>query len=217
MNSRKALILGATGLIGGYCLQELLNDPAYSDVTAVVRKPSLAVHTKLNTVVADFDNLGSYLRAIEAADVYCCIGTTIKKAGTREAFRAIDYSLVVSAAKQMREQGAGQFLVISSMGADPESKFFYSRVKGEMEREVQLLGYPSLHIIRPSLLLGSRQDFRLGERIGGVISPVLKPLMVGPLKKYRPVEAKNVAKFMVKIGRSGPLAGVHVYESDMIN
>ena len=217
MDNRKALIVGATGLIGGYCLQELLNDPVYSDVTAIVRKPTLADHSKLNTVVADFNDLEGYLGKIEAEDVFCCLGTTIKRAGSRVAFKAVDYSLVVSVADEMRKQGAKQFLVISSMGADPGSKIFYSRVKGEMEREIQRLGYPCLRIIRPSLLLGPREDFRPGERIGGLLSPLLNPLMVGPLKKYRPVEARRVANFMVKTARSGPLSGVHVYESDMMN
>ncbi len=117
----------------------------------------------------------------------------------------------------MRKQGAEQFLVISSMGADPNSKVFYSRVKGEMQQSLQQLDYPCLRIIRPSLLLGQREEFRLGEKIGAWFTPVLKPLMIGSLKKYRPVQAESVAEFMVKVAREEPVSGVHVYESDMID
>jgi uncharacterized protein YbjT (DUF2867 family) len=216
MTTRKALIVGATGLIGGYCLHALLDDPNYSEVIALVRNPILKTHRKLKTVVTKFDNLEHELSSIQAHDVFCCLGTIIKKAGSQEAFKKIDLSLVVTVAELMRKQGAEQFLVISSMGANKDSKVFYSRVKGEMESALQELGYPCLRIIRPSLLLGPREEFRLGEKIGVLLAPVLKPLMLGPLTKYRPVQAESVARFMVKVAHKEPASGVHVYESDMI-
>ncbi len=216
MTTRRALIVGATGLIGGFCLQALLNDPIYSQVTAIVRKPILTTHRKLKTVITNFSNFEKELSGIQTDDVFCCLGTTIKNAGSQEAFKQVDFSLVVRVAELMRRQGAEQFLVISSMGADPKSKVFYSRVKGEMEKELQELDYPCLRIIRPSLLLGKREEFRLGERVGVLLAPLLKLLMVGSLKKYRPVEAKSVGDFMVKIANEEPISGVHVYESDMI-
>lgn len=117
----------------------------------------------------------------------------------------------------MRKQGAEQFVVISSMGADPKANVFYSRVKGEMEQTLKQLDYLCIRIIRPSLLLGPREEFRLGERVGAWLTPVLKPLMVGSLRKYSPVEAKSVAEFMVKVAQEQPMSGVYVYESDMIN
>ena len=116
----------------------------------------------------------------------------------------------------MRRQGAEQFVVISAMGANSNSKVFYSRIKGEMEDALKSLGYPCLRIIRPSLLLGHREEFRLVERIGVLMSPLLRLLLVGSLKKYRAVESEAVARFMVKITHEGPVSGVHVYESDKI-
>ena len=218
MTTRKALIVGATGLIGGYCLQALLDDPTYSEVIALVRKPLLKTHRKLKTVVTKFDkNLEHELSKTQAHDVHCCLGSTIKKAGSQQAFKAIDYTLVVTVAELMRKQGAEQFLVISSMGANKDSKVFYSRVKGEMESALEDLDYPCLRIIRPSLLLGPRKEFRLGEKIGVLLAPVLKPLMLGPLTKYRPIQAESVAQFMVKVAHKEPASGVDVYESDMID
>lgn len=215
--TRKALIVGSTGLIGGYCLQNLLNDPIYSEVIALVRKPLLITHSKLKTITTKFGgNLEDALTNIQAQDIYCCLGTTIKVAGSQKAFRQVDFSLVVAIAEIMRKQGAEQFIVISSMGADKNSKVFYSRVKGEMEQALRELNYPCLRIIRPSLLLGKREEFRLGERIGVLLTPVLKPLMLGSLKKYVPVEAELVARFVVKIAHEEPLSGVYVYESDKV-
>jgi uncharacterized protein YbjT (DUF2867 family) len=216
MTTRKALIVGATGLVGDFCLQALLNDPSYSEVIALVRRPILKTHRKLKTVVTRFGNLQVDLSNVHADDVYCCLGTTIKKAGSQEAFKKIDLELVVTVADVMKNQGAEQFLVVSAMGANKDSKVFYNRTKGEMEAALQDLGYPCLRIIRPSLLLGPREEFRLGERIGVILTPLLKPFLRGSLKRYRPVEAEKVAQFMVKVARDEPISGVHVYESDMI-
>ncbi len=129
MTTRKALIVGASGLIGGYCIQALINNPTYSEVTALGKKPLLTTHRKLNTVISKFNNnLENDLSNIQADDVFCCLGTTIKKAGSQEAFKKVDHSLVLLIAEQMRQQGAEQFVVISAMGADPDSKIFYNRV-----------------------------------------------------------------------------------------
>ncbi len=216
MLSRKALIVGATGLIGGFCLQALLDDDHYSEVIALVRKPILKTHRKLKTVTTTFDNLEPEISNIQVNDVYCCLGTTIKKAGSQEAFKKVDHALVVTVAELMKKQGAEQFLVISAMGADKDSKVFYNRVKGEMEAALQKLGYPCLRIIRPSLLLGPREEFRLGEKIAVMLTFFLKPFLQGSLKKYRPVEAEKVAQFMVRMAREKPIAGVFVYESNVI-
>jgi uncharacterized protein YbjT (DUF2867 family) len=216
MTTRTALIVGATGLIGRFCLDILCDDPTYSEVIALARKPLLKTHRKLQTIVTKFDKIEHDLSNIQADDIYCCLGTTIKKAGSQEAFKAVDYTLVVTIAELMKKQGAEQFIVISALGADKNSKVFYSRVKGEMEQVLQELEYPCLRIIRPSLLLGNRKEFRLGEKIGVLLTPVLKPFLIGSLKKYIPVEAESVAHFMVKVAHEEPLSGVHVYESDMI-
>ena len=216
MTNRKALIVGATGLIGRYCIQTLCDDPKYSDVTALVRRPLLKTHRKLKAVITKFDNLENELSSIYADDVYCCLGTTIKKAGSQEAFKLVDHTLVLKVAELMKNNGAERFLVISAMGADRNSKVFYNRIKGEMEEALKGVDYPCLRIIRPSLLLGSREEFRFGEKIGVLLTPVLKPFLIGSLKKYRPVEAEKVARFMVKVAHEEPATGVHVYESDLI-
>jgi hypothetical protein len=138
MTTRKALLVGATGLIGGYCLDTLCDDPTYSEVIALARKPLLKAHRKLKTIVTKFDkNLEHELSNTQAHDVFCCLGTTIKNAGSQDDFRKIDFSLVVAIAYIMRRQGAEQFLVISSMGADSKSKVFYNRTKGEMEEALK--------------------------------------------------------------------------------
>lgn len=216
MTTRKALIAGSTGLIGGYCLQVLCDNPTYSEVIALVRKPIIKTHSKLKVITSNFDNLRNDLSNIQADDVYCCLGTTIKKAGSQEAFRKIDHTLVIAIADLMRKQGAEQFLVISSMGADSNSKVFYNRTKGEMEEALTEIGYPCLRIIRPSLLLGKREEFRLGEKLGVILTPVLKPFLIGSLKKYAPVQAESVAQFMVKVAHEEPISGVSTYESDLI-
>lgn len=153
MTTRTALIVGSTGLIGNYCLQALLSDPNYSEVTVIIREPILTTHRKLKTIMTNFSNIEHELSNIQAQDIYCCLGTTIKKAGSQLAFKEVDLSLVLSIAKLMRKQGAEQFLVISAIGADSNSKVFYSRVKGEMEQALEELDYPCLRIFRPSLLL----------------------------------------------------------------
>jgi uncharacterized protein YbjT (DUF2867 family) len=216
MTSRKALIVGATGLIGGYCLETLCDDPKYSEVTALVRRPLLKTHRKLKEILTKFDNLEHELSSIKVDDVYCCLGTTIKKAGSQEAFKKIDLSLVVTIARLMRKQDAEQFVVISALGADRDSKVFYNRIKGEMEEAVIELDYPCLRIIRPSLLLGPREEFRLGEKIGAILTPVLKPFLFGSLTKYRPIEGKSVARFMVHVAHQPPVSGIHFYESNQI-
>lgn len=216
LSYRKALIVGATGLIGDFCLQYLLDTHIYSEVIALTRKPLLRSHRKLKSVITNFRDIEQILSKTKAEDICCCLGSTIRKAGSQQAFKKVDYELVVSIAKLMKRQGAEQFIVISALGANRNSKFFYNRVKGEMEQAVEALDYPCLHIIRPSLLLGSREEFRLGEKIGGSAALILNPLLRGPLKKYRPIHAESVAQVMVKAAYEMPLRGVHVYESDMI-
>lgn len=216
MAERNALIVGATGLIGSFCLQNLFNDSAYSEAIALVRRPLLEKHRKLKEIITDFSDLDRKLSTVNAHDVFCCLGTTIKKAGSQQAFRQVDYELVVTVAELMKEKGAEQFIVISAMGANKDSRIFYNRVKGEMEEAVKEVGYSCLRIIRPSLLLGKREEFRFAERVGVLLNPLLKLILVGLLKNYRPVEADKVGWFMVKIAHERPVAGVHIYESNQI-
>jgi uncharacterized protein YbjT (DUF2867 family) len=148
-------------------------------------------------------------------DVFCCLGTTIRAAGSREAFRGVDFGYVVGAAQAAAENGARQLLLISAVGADPGSRVFYSRVKGEVEDAVGELPFRGTQIFRPSLLLGKREQFRLGERIAALALPLVSFLLVGPARKYRPIKASAVAAAMLKVATTEP-PGVNVFESNRI-
>lgn len=152
-------------MIGGFCHKALLDDPTDSEVIALVRKPILPIHRKLKVIEVKFDDFESEISHIHANDVYCCLGTTIQKTGSQNAFKKIDQELVVTVAELMKKRGAKQFLARTALGADKNSKVFYNRTKGEMQSALRELNYQCLHIIRPSLLLGPREEFRFGKKI----------------------------------------------------
>jgi uncharacterized protein YbjT (DUF2867 family) len=212
---RSALILGATGLVGRQCLSLLLDDDRWTDVVSIGRRQIDKEHAKLRQEVVDFTKLDAYAEQFKVDDIFCCLGTTIKAAGSQEAFRRVDYVYPFTAAALGKAQGAQQFLIITSMGADPGSMFFYNRVKGDIERSLRELDYPSLQIFRPSLILGNRSESRAGESIGVVMMKLFGFAMVGPLRKYRAIEARDVARGMVEIARQSP-SGANVYASDRI-
>lgn len=214
-NEKTALIAGASGLVGSELLHILLESPNYARVKAVVRKPMDVRHPKLDQVLADFDHLEQWREHLSATDVYCCLGTIIKKAGSQEAFRKVDYEYPVKLALLAKEQGAERFLVVSALGADAGSRIFYSRTKGQMEEQLKRSGLSALHIFQPSLLMGERQEFRFGEKLAAFLSPLYSPLMVGKLRKYKPVSARRVAAAMHNAAQSAP-AGVFTYPSDRI-
>lgn len=215
MGEKSALIVGASGLVGMELLKFLLNETDYRSVIALVRKPLGIRHPKLAEKVVDFDHLDSNRENFMVDDVFCCLGTTIKKAKTREEMTKVDVGYPLTAAKLAHEKGAKQFLVISSMGADPGSSFAYSRMKGTLEKELSNIGFESLHIFRPSLLLGNRKEFRLGESVSGVILPALSFLLIGPLKKYKAIQAGMVALAMYRAAQRGK-KGNTIYLSDEI-
>ncbi len=194
---RTALIAGASGLTGGHCLEFLLESAYYATVHALVRRPLGITHPKLREHVVDFNDPASVRRAAKADDVYCCLGTTIKKAGSQDAFRKVDYEYPVTLARESSANGAKRFFIISALGANPKSKIFYSRVKGEVERAVREFPFESVHVFRPSLLLGERAEVRTAEKIGSALARVVGPVMVGPLRAYRAIEARAVAWAMV--------------------
>lgn len=198
MGEKSALLLGASGLVGSELLQCLLNEKGYNTIVILVRKPLGIKHPKLIEIQADFGHLELYRDHFKVDDVFCCLGTTIKKAKTREEMTKVDVGYPLTAAKLAQEEGAKQFLVISSMGADPQSSFAYSRMKGTLEMELSNVGFQALHIFRPSLLLGQRKESRLGESAAAAIFPPLSFLLVGPLKKYRAIQAKTVAQAMYR-------------------
>ncbi len=199
MSKKKALILGASGMVGRELLALLLKDERYESVTALVRKPLPAPHPKLFQVSIDFERLAEQEANFRVHHVYCCLGTTIRQARTRSGFRRCDYHYVVEAAKFASRQGAEHFLVVSAVGADEHSPFFYSQVKGEMERDVYKFGPTQTTFVRPSFLMGDRpsdQADRPLEKLSLKIAKPLSAVLWGPLKKYRAVEAREVAQLL---------------------
>ncbi len=194
---RIALLAGASGLVGGHCLRLLLAEPAYGRVIALGRRALPLQHAKLE----------------QKLDVYCCLGTTIKKAGSQDAFRRVDHDYVVALAQAAKQAGARRFLLVSALGANPRSHIFYNRVKGEVERDVSAVAFAAVHIFRPSLLLGERAESRPLERLGTLAFGVLAPLLVGPLRPYRPIAAEAVAQAMVRAAL-GEGTGVRVHYYD---
>lgn len=208
-----ALLAGATGLVGSHVLQLLLADAGWSRVVTVGRRTTPVRHAKLEQRVLDLGGIGALGDLPRADDVFCCLGTTIKQAGSQQAFRRVDYDFVVGLARAGVRLGATQFVLCSAIGADPESRMFYSRVKGEAEAAVRTLPYRAIQIFRPSLLLGERSEFRLGERIAMAGAPLLRVVLVSRLRRYRPIQARDVARAMVRIAREAP-RGPNVFEYD---
>lgn len=213
--SRTALLLGATGLVGGHCLDLLLAEPAYARVAVLGRRRLHREHPKLEQHVVDFDRLAEHAAHFAVDDVFCCLGTTIRRAGSREAFRRVDLVYPREAARLAAARGARRFLLVSAVGADPASRVFYSRVKGEAEAAVREEGPERVVIVRPSLLLGEREEFRIGERVAEWLAKPLAPLLRGPLARYRPVPARTVAAALVRRAL-GEGAGLEIVESERL-
>ncbi|HWC74796.1 MAG TPA: NAD-dependent epimerase/dehydratase family protein [Gemmatimonadales bacterium] len=211
--SRTALIAGATGLVGNCVLELLLADVTWDHVVTVGRRTAPQRHQKLEQRILDLAALDAVGDLPHADDVFCCLGTTIKQAGSQAAFRRVDYEFVLALARAGLRIGATQFLLVSATGADPGSRVFYSRVKGEMEAEVRKLPYRAVQIFRPGLLLGKRTEFRLGERLAMIAAPLVQLLLVSRLRRFRSIEASAVARAMVRIAREAP-RGPNVFEYD---
>ena len=212
---RTALLVGATGLVGGHCLRLLLADDAWSQVVVLARRRLPASHPKLVARLVDFDRLGQLSGFPRVTDVFCALGTTIARAGSRPEFYKVDFTYVAETARLAAVSGARQFLLVSALGADPASNIFYSRVKGEGEEAVKKLPLAGIQIFRPSLLSGERTETRPLERLGVAVFSALSFAMVGPLRRYRPVAAADVARAMLEVARR-ETPGVHVYDPDRI-
>ncbi len=211
---RTALVLGSTGLVGSELVKLLTTTDFYSSVLLLNRRASGYAHPKISESIIDFD--APALDDIRGEDLYCALGTTLRKAGSEAAQFKIDCEYPTTIARRLREQGTGQILLVSSVGADPQASNFYLRTKGQLEENIIGLGFESTVIVRPSLLLGARGDFRAGEVAASLVMKVLSPLMLGSLRKYRGIEASKVAARMVKEAKSGT-AGVRIIESDRID
>lgn len=208
VGAHTAWIAGGSGLVGGLLLRRLLDDPAFTRVVSVGRRTLPVEHPKLTQVAWDFARPLDGAALPAPAVAFCSLGTTIKKAGSREAFRAVDHGAVLAFARAARERGARAFLHVSSLGADARSGAFYLRVKGEIERDVAALGFPSTWALRPSMLDGARAELRVGERFGLLVMRALGPL----LGRWRPTPADAVARAMIAAALSGA-AGAHVIDA----
>ena len=213
MPSKTALVFGATGLVGSHCLKQLLASDAYSSVVLFGRNPVPVSHAKLTQHTVNFDTLENNL--IEGDDLYYCVGTTMRKAGSAEAFEKVDYHYPLEIARLSSSNGVKQFLLVTSAGADPNSMNFYLKTKGRVEEALKQIPFHATLIFRPSFLMGSRQEFRLGERLSVTTMRALTAAPVNALKKYRPIAASVVGCAMVKAAGARH-SGVRVFESDEI-
>ncbi len=207
---KTALVLGASGLIGDSLTRHLVDSAFYSNVKVLVRKSLTWQHPRLQQIPFDFNNPNGLLT--QANDIFCCLGTTIKKAGSKEAFRKVDYQYPMDIARLGLANGAQQFAIVTAMGADPDSRIFYNKIKGEVERDLTLLNYPTLLLFRPSLLFGNRTENRLGERIAAGAMRLFNPLIPA---KYRGIEGDKVANAMLQTTQQN-LTGKQVFESDAL-
>ncbi len=213
---KNALIVGSTGLIGGYLLEELKEKKLFKIVYVLSRRKLNDLDSAFENIVVDFETLNSVEIPEKIDVVFCALGTTIKKAGSKPAFEKVDYEYVINSAELGKKFGATCFSLVSAIGADENSTFFYNRVKGKTENKLKSLGYERLQIVRPSLLGGERKEFRFGEKIAQLLSPLFSIFLIGKLKKYRMVHGRKVAQTMLSLYKDNALNHC-IIESDKIN
>lgn len=197
---KTAVVFGATGLVGKELVKALLNNSQYGKIVIVARKTLPIVDQKLEQLLLDdFSDLANFHNRLRANEYFCCIGTTIKTAGSQDAFRKVDFEIPLQVAKLAQELRIQNLVIISSIGADAKTGNFYLRTKGEMEHAVKEAYKGNLKIVRPSLLIGNRHEFRFGERVAVFIMKLFGWLFVGPLKKFRGIKARAVANAMIRV------------------
>ena len=204
---KTALVIGATGLIGKSLTIKLLENKFYAKVKILVRKKIDLLHPNLEQIVVDFDDLDT--SKIVADDVFCCLGTTMKVAGSKPAFYKVDFTYPLAVAKAALENGAKQYLIVTSMGADSKSMIYYNRVKGEIEKVLSDLHYPTLLIFRPSMLLGDRKEERLGEKISKIAMNLISFMTPD---RYKAIEGEKVANAMIILAQKG-IKNKDIFES----
>lgn len=212
---KRVLIVGASGLVGGHLLNLLLENDFFAQVVSLVRKPTNKQHHKLLEQVFDFGNSTAYEQLSEVDMAFCCLGTTIKKAGSQDAFKKVDWEYPLKLAQALKKSGCASYNVVTALGADANSMVFYNRVKGELENDLKKLDFDFLSIYQPSLLLGNRQENRMGEKLAIAIFPHFDFLLQGSLKKYRAIQAEDVAKGMI-YGAINQKSNIQTYLSDEI-
>ncbi|GAA0844939.1 oxidoreductase [Bifidobacterium pullorum subsp. gallinarum] len=213
-----ALVVGATGLVGQLVTDELLRREELDEVRVLVRRLPDVTHPKLKPILVEWDRLDRYSDAFSGVhSVYCCLGTTIKKAGSQQEFRKVDVDYVIKTAELAKRHGVRQFMAVSSAGANPKVRNFFLRTKGETEQRLGEIGFRGLHLFRPSLLLGDRPEQRFGERAASVLMTAFDFAFRGPkLAPYRAIPAVKVAKSMVNIGLTD-MKGHHIYTNEVIH
>lgn len=214
MENKTAIIAGATGLIGSELLEQVIQDDYYQKIYVLTRRELELTHERVEPLLLNYDEFRAE-DLPKVQDVYCCLGTTMKNAGSKSAFRKVDYHYPLKLAELCRKNGATQYLLVSSMGANKNARFFYNQVKGEIEEALAAAGYPTLHIFRPSILLGDREEKRGGEKVAQALMKAVSPVMLGKLKNYRPIYGKTVAEAMFMAARQ-KLSGPHLFASEQI-
>jgi uncharacterized protein YbjT (DUF2867 family) len=194
---KKAIVFGASGFIGSFLLDELLNDARYEQVTIVVRKDPGIHHPKLTTLIGDYNTIPSLKEKLVGDEIYIALGTTKKNTPDEKLYYQIDHDYPVLAAKLAKENGATTVLLVSAVGPSLSSKIFYIRTKAETERDITALGFSHTHIFRPSMLMGNRTEKRPLDKILIKTFAVINPLFIGSLSKYRGIEGQSLAKAMV--------------------
>lgn len=212
---KTAIVIGATGLIGEEVIRLLVHQEEYDSVKIFARKPTAISSGKIIFIQADFNDLKRCASEISGDVVFCCMGTTIKTAGSQEAFAKVDYTYVLNFAEIAKKNGVRRFVLVSSLGVSERGGNFYLTVKRDVEHALKKMNFQSLIIVRPSMLLGKRKEFRLGELIGKGLMKALSFIFIGKLKKYKAIEGAVVAKAMVSLSKT-ELEGVSVFESDRL-
>lgn len=210
MQLNAAVVAGATGMIGNYLVNLLLEDAFYDVIVTLTRRPLAIDSPKVEQRLVDFDQLKTSDLS-GATHLFCCLGTTMKTAGSRDAFRRVDYEYCERFARLGREAGARRLMLASSVGADPRASSFYLKTKGQTEDAVSALDFEALHIFRPSVLMGQRGEERPGERFAAGVARGFEFLMRGPLRKYRPMPAGVLSAAMAAAGERGE-TGKHIHD-----
>lgn len=213
--SKTALIAGGTGLVGTHLIKCLIDSGEYDELKVLVRKGSEYHNDRVTITEVDYDQLSDFNKLLNADVVFCCLGTTMKKAGSKEQFYKVDFSYPLDLAKIVKENGCEHFNIITASGANAKSMFFYNRVKGEVEAALGKLNFKNLNIFQPSLLLGERNELRTGEKIGAILAKAVDPFMIGGLKKFSAIQAKVVAIAMLNISMENH-HGIRIISSDII-
>ena len=218
MNAQVAVVLGASGLIGSHLVNRLCKDDAFAKIIIITRRNFSHRSTKVINKVVDFNNRTDIINAFEKADVvFCAIGTTQKKAGgDKVVYRKVDFDIPVNVAKVAFDKGVEQYVLVSSVGASSASGNFYLNLKGQVEEAISSIGFKSVYLLRPSILLGRRKETRPGESVGKVVMSTVSKLLVGSMSKYRPISADDVAGAMVRAGKERKPGSHFLYYKEMI-